>query len=629
MTTPLPLGRRNILFLALPACLLSLVYTGPRSSIPVRPVGTRQSRFHDWSTRHALYPRVGTMSALESAGSDPRARYRWRETEQQSFLNHVSRLRPLPRLPWPRRGLQAPSIQRDWSVNIGTAGTAPAMYPAKFTFDVNATPSCSTDFVIFPVNTPGSATQPNLVAFNNLYSGKIAATNGFCTGRTSGGGITDVKTSPTVLWSYNVNSIAGAVTISPVLSLDGTKVAFVESLAGKPAHFHVLGWKSGDGVGTNLQNALSPKAVTSFSSAAPAAGSGTATDLALGIATTGSDTLSSPFIDYGNDLAYVGNDNGSVYRIKNVFCVLASCSAAAPSLDATWGISGVVATGCTGKLTAPVLDFVTTNIYVGCADGKLYSISQSGIIKSLVVGDGIAKTYGGILDPPLVDGLNGFVYVTSGSASNGANAVLVQAKMDLTAPVVSLIGVGNQCNMHAPTPNNAYFTSITSAGALMYAGGLKATGTVNQPCNGGATGSADVELWAASFGAGGTMNGGTPAKGLDLGPGAGFEWAPLAEFFNATTNTDWLFIAALQSGQTNIAAANVATAFPTFASFTLAKEGVGTSGMIVDNSANTTSFPQASSIYFNALQENAACNNNTNGGGTGGCAVKMTQSGLQ
>jgi hypothetical protein len=504
------------------------------------------------------------------------------------------------------------------------------MYPAKYTFDVSATPSCSADFVIFPVNTSGSSNQPNLVAFNNLYSGKIGTTNGLCSGRTSGGGVVDVKTSPTVLWSYNVNSIAGAVTISPVLSLDGTKVAFAESLAGSAAHFHVLAWKSGDGVvATDLQNALKPASITTFVSSAPTAGSGQATDLALGSATTGSDTLSSPFIDYGRDLAYVGNDNGSVYRIKNAFCVLASCGAAAPSLDTSWGTLGVVTTGCGGKLTAPVLDFVTGNVYVGCADGKLYSISQSGTVKSLVVGDGTSKTYGGILDPPLVDGLNGFVYVASGSASNGANAVLAQAKMDLTAPVVARIGVGNQCNMHAPTPNNAYFTSITSAGALMYAGGLTTTGTVNQPCNGGATGSADVELWGISFGAGGTMNGGTPAKGLDLGTGAGFEWAPLAEFFNTTTNSDWLFIAALQSGQTNVAAANVATAFPTFASFTLATEGVGTSGIIVDNSASTTSFPQASSIYFNALQENATCNNNTNGGGTGGCAVKMTQSGLQ
>ena len=60
--------------------------------------------------------------------------------------------------------------------------------------------------------------------------------------------------------------------------------------------------------------------------AAPVGGSGTLTDLVLGSATTGSDTLSSPFIDYVNDVAYVGNDAGVLFRIKNVFCSLPSCA---------------------------------------------------------------------------------------------------------------------------------------------------------------------------------------------------------------------------------------------------------------------------------------------------------------
>jgi hypothetical protein len=51
--------------------------------------------------------------------------------------------------------------------------------------------------------------------------------------------------------------------------------------------------------------------------------------------------------------------------------------------------------------------------------------------------------------------------------------------------------------------------------------------------------------------------------------------------------------------------------------------------MIVDNQANTATFPQAASIYFNALQQNATCNNNANNGSTGGCAVKLTQATLQ
>ncbi len=118
----------------------------------------------------------------------------------------------------------------------------------------------------------------------------------------------------------------GAVPTSPVLSFEqtginsGTKVAFVESVAGSAAHFHVLAWKSGDGQAANLQNVLTPKTISTFATTSPAAGSGTATDLQLGAATTGTVTRSSPFVDYLHDVAYVGNDIGILYRVKDVFC---------------------------------------------------------------------------------------------------------------------------------------------------------------------------------------------------------------------------------------------------------------------------------------------------------------------
>ncbi|HUE43767.1 MAG TPA: hypothetical protein VMP12_09385 [Candidatus Sulfotelmatobacter sp.] len=523
-------------------------------------------------------------------------------------------------------------MQRDWSIYLGTAGTAPAMYPAKFTFDVTATPSCANDFVVFPVNATGSAAQPNVVAFNNLYSGTAGGT-GICNSRTVPTGHTDNKASATVLWSYNVSKIGGTVTTSPVISFDatGSKIAFVESIAGQPAHFHVLAWRKGDGQASSLQNALTPAPITSFVTSAPVAGSGTATDLALGAATTGSDTLSSPFIDYTNDLAYVGNDIGVIYRIKNVFCTAGACGGSGPSFDATWGTGGALTIGgsCTGKLTGPVLSAGNSNVYVGCSDGKLYSISQTGVIKSLVVGDGVAsKTYGGIVDPPIVDGVNGFVYVVSGSANNAANAVLVQAKTDLSSSVSVPIGVGNQCNMHAPTPNNAYLTNIASSSALMYVGGLSTTGSVNPPCNGGSNGSAIPTLYGAGFNATGVMKSGTPTNvEFDNFGGLGREFSPITEFFNSTTSTDWLFVSALQSNQVNFGGLNITSGFLTSAN--IATEGVGTSGIIVDNNASATTSPQAASVYFNALQENAACTNNTNGAATGGCAVKLTQSSLQ
>ena len=58
------------------------------------------------------------------------------------------------------------------------------MYPAKFGFDTGAAPSCANDFVVFPVNIAGSESQPNIAAFNNLYSGGTSGTPaGLCGSR--------------------------------------------------------------------------------------------------------------------------------------------------------------------------------------------------------------------------------------------------------------------------------------------------------------------------------------------------------------------------------------------------------------------------------------------------------------
>jgi hypothetical protein len=587
--------------------------------------------FEDWSTHHVVYPHFGYLPIFEAAERDPRFRFEsWRRTEAAPFRHRQHDPIPFP----PRRA--AASIQRDWAIYLGTAGTANGMYPAKFSFNVNATPSCANDFIVFPIAAAGSSTQPNLVAFNNLYSG-TAGGNGICNRTASA---SDTGVAATVSWSYNVQALSGgAVTTSPVISFDvtsgelGTKVAFVESATGSAAHFHVLAFKSGDGQNTsNLQSVLTPKTIGTFVTSDPVDGSGTATDLALGSSTSGTDTLSSPFVDYATDKAYVGNDLGVLYRIKDVFCLSTNpdCSGGtkpAPSLDATWGTGGAI-TVCSGALTAPVLDYVSYNIYVGCADGKLYSISQAGVINSVVVGDGVAsKTYGAIVDSPIVDSVNSFVYAVSGSANNGAYGALVQAPTSFASSVTVQVGAGNQCNMHAPALNNAYYTSPTSSGALIYVGGV--TGTVSQPCSASSsiTGG-DIFLYGATFGSGGVLTSGTPTDSFNCGGGPGSEWVSILEFYNATTSTDWLFLGALQSSQTNVASINITSGFPT--GFTdLATEGLGQSGMVVDNDANTTTYPQAASIYFNALGENAACTNNTVLTDTGGCAVKLTQAALQ
>jgi hypothetical protein len=569
----------------------------PQGQGTVHPTGIAQ----DWSNQYVVYPRVGPMETLIALQHDPRAIQSWAAAARAVARNNSFR--------FPQH--THTSLHTDWSISLGTAGMAPTMFPAKFTFDSNGAvtaANCTTDFIVFPVNVAGSATQPNIVGLENLYSGTAGA-NGICNRVAVA---SDDGVSSTTLWSYNIHATGGTVATSPALSLDGTKIAFVESVAGSSAHFHVLAWANGDGKDpANRQNVLIPKTINSFSALAPAAGSGTATDLALG--STG-DTLSSPFIDLTNDKAYVGNDAGLLFRVQNVFCTaITGCTvgvSAAPSLDPTWGIGGVLTVGgtCTGvlgKLTGPVVDSSTGNVFVGCADGKLYGFTSTGTAitgSPLAVGDATAK--GGIVDPPMVDPVNKFVYAESGS--NGGSAVLFQASTtSFAAPVKATLGGGAVINLHAPAFNDNYFSNGTSTTWLLYAGGLNAGGTANT-------------LYGITFGAGHAMTAGTPGNSDTFGFGP-VEFSPFTEFLSAAAPAeDRLFESAISAFAGNLASFNIGdlvghppAGFPAGLEH-FATEGSGTTGIVIDNASASN---QADSIYFGVLTSNTA--------------VKLTQSALQ
>ena len=561
----------------------------------------------DWSHHHTLYPTVGPIQSLIALQHDPRALQSWQAASRRVWFRHNYFLRNFQH----NHG----SIQTDWNISLGIGGLAPTMFPAKFTFDTTAAPSCANDFIVYSVNATGSATQPNLVGFNNLYSG-TGGSVGICNRAavTNDDGI-----SATTLWSYNITAAGGQVPTSPTLSSDGTKVAFVESKSATTAHFHVLAWKSGDGVDpvstdiSGLQNVLKPVSITSgFAALAPAAGSGTVTDLVLG---STSDTLSSPFVEYNTDRAYVGNDNGILFRIKDVFCptaapvIDAACtggSPPAPSLDTTWGTAGALTiggscAGASGKLTGPVVDFSTGNVFVGCADGKLYGFTSAGVAitgSPLTVGDGTAT--GGIVDPPMVDNVNGFVYAESGS--NGGSAVLFQVKttnFTAPAPVKATLGAGAAIKLHSPAFNDNYFTNLTATTWLLYAPAVNAAGTQSA-------------LYGITFTAGHAMTAGTPTNVDNFGFGLS-EFSPATEFLSsAAPAEDRLFESALSNFAGNFASFNISTTFPASLEHFFSAGATGTTGIVVDNASASN---QADSVYYGDLTANKA--------------VKLTQSTLQ
>ena len=110
----------------------------------------------------------------------------------------------------------------------GAAGAVvqPNMYPAKYSFSAT-TASCS-DFVVYPTGTAGATAAASIVAFSNLYAGG-------CSG-----------TVPSVYWAYNTG---GMVTTSPVLSLDGTQLVFVQ-VSGTTASLVLLKWSANSGTPT-------------------------------------------------------------------------------------------------------------------------------------------------------------------------------------------------------------------------------------------------------------------------------------------------------------------------------------------------------------------------------------------
>jgi hypothetical protein len=588
----------------------------------------RYAVLSDWTTHHVLYPLHGTPNRMAIAGRDPRSTFSWLR-----YGSDAPRWRG--RLP---RRMNLRGFDRDWSINLGAGGTAANMFPAKFTFDTTAAPSCTNDYIIYPVNAVGNSAQPNLVAFNNLYSG-TAGGAGVCN-RTP---VTnDDGTDATVLWSYNVDAIGGAVTTSPVISWDsstgpgsvlGTKVAFVESLVGQPAHFHVLAWKAGDGQDTTdadgLQITLKPHQITAgeFVATDPVTGSGTATDLAFGVDSGASDTFSPPFVDYANDYAYVGDDEGNLYRIKDVFCPSyntdAGCTAGlAPSLDTTWGTAGVVSvgSGC-GTLSGAVEDFATGRVFVGCSDGRLYGFSSTGakLASTNFLGLGDGSPFGGIILPPIVDSSNGFVYAVSGT--NDASAVLMQASTstftNATRRIVTLGGAPSAgVNLSLPTFNTSYYSSSISSNWAILSCGYDATGSVTL-------------LYDVGFSGARVMNIVTPGTSAQLQLAATVEaCSPLTGFANLNFSppfsppTDWLFLG-LSSGSVSNYDLNSVTGSGFGSGFgavdTYLVNG-GSSAIVVDNDSADA---QASSLYFSSLGSQVC-----GIGGTGYCAIKLTQAGL-
>ena len=511
----------------------------------------------DWSQNQILFTRDGLMKNPGVVDSEPRVVF-------QAFQRWQTAGRP-------QEATQASSApgdppHRDWNVSLNNGHVAANMFPAKYSFDAAAPPSCANDYVVFGLSRAGANKQANLVAFNNLYSGTPA---GIC------------GAAPTTLFAYNISTIAaGRILTSPVLSLDGTQIAFVESgnIAGTlTSVFHVLTWSSGPGNGT----APNQPAVPGVGNTA------TMTSLTLTTpATAALDNHSSPWVDYKTHTAYVGTDDGHIYKIVNVFN-------GTPALaGGPWPL--LISSG--DFATSPVLDNRLGKLLVSSQNGTLYKIDVStGAITSLVIGK-----RGTILAPALVDVVNGTAYVVS--ANDGTSGVLVQVNTNAMSQITKgRIGLasrsGTAVSLSQPAVSNTYFTNPASA--------------VIRTCG---TGPNDITPYQYAFGFTGTTMNSNPVSSSQLLTSTNARCTGFTEFFNPNIGaggTDFFFFGLTQDCA-GAGTSGCVVALNPGVSLTEAAVAGGPSGIVVDNYSTAA---QASSIYFSGVGTNTA--------------FKLTQNGLQ
>jgi hypothetical protein len=566
-------------------CLLLAAMSIP-GRVLAQSVAGHVSLVEDWSHRHIRYSNTGTLQQRMNLMQEPRALHNYLDRVWVPNLRNAGEALPganqgsrtifsgqdsLRDWHLPPRPLRPTNLNSkvDWALTLGAGGQFPVgETPAKFQFDVSLPPNCTNDFVVFPINATPGKRQANLIAVNNLYSGTNPT--GQC------------GTAPKVMWAYSLGS--AGIALSPTLSLDGKKVAVVES--GTSAVLHVLTWTAGQGTSATAPytGTVADKTV----SYTTVAGTG---------CTNSSATVSnaSPFVDYITDGAFVAADNGILYHIKGIFN-------GTPTMDFCTLVSANTA------LTSPVYDQNVGKVFI--SDGaSVYSLNfspTSGFSNKTSVA---VASAGGIILSPIIDPSSQMIYVFSASNAAKTKSIVSQIPYSLASHTDVAIGAAASGYVLDGAFDNNFYTSSNPATWTLYACGRTAT-----------SGTAPA-LYGISFNASGVLNT-TPlfSANTSLNPGnAAGACSPLAEFYNA--GIDRLFVSTTGSNTVSmfdITNRLTATSTPTA---TAGGYSGGTGCFAVDN---TSTLPQASSIYFGTL----ATSTTTCGNGTY-CAVKLTQGALK
>jgi hypothetical protein len=527
-----------------------------------------------------------------------------------------------------RRALETPeTLNKDWSEDMGATATVGAgNYPAKYSFN-STSANCGTasqpDFVVYNTSAAGSSTQPNIVAFDNLYSGCATGT------------------VPSTYWAFNTGT--GTVVTSPTLSGDGKQVAFVQSTAGA-AELVILKWAAGSGT------LGSPTALTTQTSAAnyrACTAPCMYTITFSGTGATHTDTLSSPFYSFATDTIYVGDSVGYLHQFTAVFkgnpaettttwpVLAASAPLSSPVFDEGTGYVFVDAAFSTtnngGRLHKVCATTTCGTVGTTVASGILGPEKTSGIATCQSTGPTLGTGVNLNLDAPVLDPVNQVVYVPIGNDGLNNSAVYQFAESYVANNCGTEIKVGTGSTTGVTLYNgnfdNLYYCNGASVCTTGGAGHFYVCGNTG----------GDPTLYQITVSSAGVASGtaNTSAALTTAAAGCG----PVIEEYNSNAGpaADYIFTSVTASAQTAtpiscpassgcimsfnvVAGSALSTSTKTLGHTTVAG---GASGVVVDNTVESSP-AGASQVYFTPLASQTC----TTSGGTGGCAIQASQSGL-
>jgi hypothetical protein len=572
----------------------------------------------DWSNQHAIYTRNGSLEDMLKLRDEPRflnsiflhSTQRSQTGQPAIGAGQQQELRPFAPLDPPPNRPSAPRRNKhskvDWSVSLGpTAGMALGESPAVYTYNYS-TPSCS-DFEVYTINataTTGTPGQANLVGLTNLYTN--GAGTGFCSG-----------TGPSFLFSYAIGT--GGSPLSPVLSLDGTKVAWIENRTATTSFLHITKWVANQGT-----SATWPVAVTGTFLNGACTPAGTSCDDAIAytastypgcpVAFTAGNGHSDLYVNYPTDSAFISANNGLLYHIKDIFSATVS-----PTVDFCIPVNATFETTPSSAMSGPVYDPLLNRLFITDSEKiYAYAVNASTVTPNFSL---IASyTYGNVLSNynyqtgpgPLLDVFNGYVYVFSTYDANGKTSV-TQLPTSLASAVPVTLGPkstnANRFLFYGAFDNN-YFNFGpaygTNPASTLYSCGTDSTTTTAQ------------DLFAISFNPLTGLANATPAmsnnKNVNPGGNNGL-CSPITEFYDGTN--DRIFVGMGQAGAAT--GANVVTMWNVNTQLTNTSGAGGTmptptasaanylggaSGISADNNATATA--QAENVYFSTEQVGSA-----------------------